>query len=302
MYSVIIAAKNELPHLWYTVHAIRQMWAHYPDEGGELIVVDDSNDGTDQFLNTWSVKEFVKMIRADGASAAYARHIGAEAAKGDVLFFFDAHGLLGHDFFNRALHTIRSRVWDDLGTIHYPGNWNGMHHHMASTHYTLTLERNFWGNNTAGNFRDLTETAGGAHFAMAVRKDRFFEVGGYQAPFVEYAGEECYLNLKMRMFGYKNYSDPSTYYLHCSTRKYGYHWSHDTVFRNEALAAYVLGDRAWSDQICAAYKEDRDHDTVDRLYAEALEAGVAEREFIRQNARFTLDEVLADLKARGVPH
>ena len=54
LYSVIIPAKNEIPHLWSTVHMIRQMWEHRPDEGGEIIVVDDgSTDYTQTFPGDW---------------------------------------------------------------------------------------------------------------------------------------------------------------------------------------------------------------------------------------------------------
>ncbi|HYF94827.1 MAG TPA: glycosyltransferase family 2 protein [Symbiobacteriaceae bacterium] len=304
MYSVIIPAKNEIPHLWYTVHMIRQMWEHHPDEGGEIIVIDDgSTDFTQTFLNDWVIKGFVKSIRTEGVSGPRARQLGAEAARGDVLFFFDAHILVAHDFFNKALHTIRNRIWDTVGTVHYPICWNGILMNHAATHYVLTLEKNFWGVNAVGNFKELTETAGSGHGCFACRRDRFLEVGGYRAPFVEYGGEETYLNLKMRMWGYRNYCDPGVYYLHCSTRNQAYHWSNDTFFRNMAMTAYILGDKDWSDKVYESHRgPGANPDVLARLYEDAVTSGEEERQWVRQNARLTLDEVLADLKARGVPH
>lgn len=303
VYSVIIPARNEIPHLWYTLHAIRQIWEHSKGEAGEIIVVDDgSDDETQQFLQDPVIQRFVRSIRLEGTSVATARQAGAEAARGDVLFFMDAHILPAHDFFNRAIHTIRKRVWETLGFLHFAQCWNWEVHGRESTHYRLTLERDFWGTHTVGRFPDLTEIAAGCHACSACRRDRFLEIGACRSPFHAYGGSELYLDLKMRMWGYRNYTDPNLYFLHCKTRQMRYPWNHDTLSQNQLMAAYVLGGRAYSDQVYESKKaEHKQHDRLALVYAEALKAGEPERQLVAQQARLSLDEVLADLATRGVP-
>src|SRR5438876_229698 len=109
MYSVIIPSRNEGAHLWYTLHAIRLIWDHWPDDDErELIVVDNrSTDNTRAFLEDASMTWWVRRVEAPATGPGPARQAGALAARGDILFFLDAHVLLAPDFFRKARRALR---------------------------------------------------------------------------------------------------------------------------------------------------------------------------------------------------
>src|SRR3979490_597241 len=96
MYSVIIPARNEGSHLWYTLHAVRMIWDSWPDDDEhELIVVDNrSAANTRVFLEAAGMAWWVARAATDQAGPGAARQAGARAARGDILFFLDGHVLL----------------------------------------------------------------------------------------------------------------------------------------------------------------------------------------------------------------
>jgi glycosyltransferase involved in cell wall biosynthesis len=306
MYSVIIPAKNERLNLWYTLHNIRMIWDEWPDEGHELIVVD--NQSTDQtaerLLDDPGIQPWVRRVETDRSGPGPVRQAGAEAARGEIFIFVDAHVLLSPDFFRKVCGVLREQVWDSVGSLHVPIGWNGGYRKEFSTHYTLTLDRDFWGANTAGGFTALTEVAAMGHGCVAVRRDHFFACRGYSAPFSEYGGDETYLDLKFAMFGYRNYTYPGAYCLHCSQRYQAYHWSHETLLRNNLLAACVLGGEEWAEKVVRfqATQPGVNPAQVQRLHDEARALAAQDRDFVRLHSRRNLDEVLADFARRRVAH
>lgn len=85
--SVVIASHNEGIQLFLTVHAVEQS----ADLPYEIIVVDDgSTDASADFLLDWPAPHR-RMIRTPGVGPAIARNIGANAARGNVIIFLDAH-------------------------------------------------------------------------------------------------------------------------------------------------------------------------------------------------------------------
>ncbi|HEX2077214.1 MAG TPA: glycosyltransferase family A protein, partial [Longimicrobium sp.] len=249
--SVIIAARNEIPHLWYTLHSVRQQIAALDGRADavEVLVVDDgSTDATQKFLQTPAIRQIARAIRADGVFAPRARHLGALEARGRWLLFLDAHVLLGPGFLSTVLARFAAEGAPEAqsaGAVHFPLAWNWGGPEDFRDHYRLTLETNFWGEHRRGGFTRTTEIAVSGHAALLVRRDRFFQVGGYAAPFQGYGGEESYLDLKLARFGYRNYSFPEVYFLHCSQR-HSDPWTTPALFRNDVLAAYILGGERWA--------------------------------------------------------
>ncbi|MGD1097627.1 MAG: glycosyltransferase family 2 protein [Bryobacteraceae bacterium] len=305
MISVIIPAKNEATTLWFTLHAIRMEMDRDPGDRYEIIVVDNlSTDTTQKFVEDGSIAPWVRRIETDRSGPGPVRNAGAEAAEGDILVFADAHVLFSPGFFKRLSSTLRKEVWDEASSLHFPIGWNGTSPECRSTHYELTLHRNFWGDNLAGNFQTLTETAAHGHGCVAVRKDRFFEVGCYHPGQAGYGGEECYLDLKFAMFGFRNYNDPRAYYLHCSQRKMNYVWANFDLVRNNFISAYALGGIPWLDRVYAAQLAEGyvpKHE-LEQAREDALLAAQADRDWIETKAKYSLERVLAEFKERRVPH
>jgi glycosyltransferase involved in cell wall biosynthesis len=304
--SVIIAARNEIPHLWYTLHSVQQQIAALDGRGAgvELLVVDDgSTDATQKFLQNPAIGQIVRAIRTEGVFAPRARHLGALEAQGRWLLFLDAHVLLGPSFLDTVLARFAAEGAPEaeaVGAVHFPLAWNWGGPEDFRDHYKLTLDTNFWGEHRRGGFTRLTEIAVSGHAGLLVRRDRFFQVGGYAAPFRGYGGEENYLDLKLARFGYRNYSFPEVYFLHCSQRLSD-PWTSPAMFRNDVLAAYIVGGERWARPLRENHwlppgttPEERD-----RLYEEALRDGEEERALLDRTAPLTLEEVLEGLRARG---
>ncbi|HEU0302425.1 MAG TPA: glycosyltransferase family A protein, partial [Longimicrobium sp.] len=128
--SVIIVARNEIPHLWYTLHSVQQQIATLNGKEScvEIVVVDDgSTDTTQKFLEVPKIQRIVRAIRTEGVFAPAARHRGAVEARGRWLLFLDAHVLLGPGF----LATVLARFAAEdapgakaVGAVHFPLAWN----------------------------------------------------------------------------------------------------------------------------------------------------------------------------------
>lgn len=305
MISVIVPAKNEAVTLWFTIHGIRLEMERDPAEPYEILVVDNlSTDSTKKFLEDWSIAPWVRRIETDRSGPGPVRSAGAEHANGDIFVFADAHVLFSPGFFRCVSETMRGEIWDNVGSLHFPVGWNGFEAHSFSTHYELTLEQNFWGNNLAGNFQELTEIAAHGHGCVAVRKDHFLKAGGYHPGQAGYGGDENYLDLKFAMFGFRNYSMPSAYYLHCSQRHMNYIWNNQDVVRNNFISAYALGGLPWLDKVHAAQLAEAyvpEHELT-QARKDALVAAQADRGFIAANATLTLEAVLRGFEERQVPH
>ncbi len=308
MYSVIIPARNELPHLWYTLHHLKMMWdAEAHGEEHELIVVNSlSTDNTKNFLEGWAVKPWVKCIQTDVDGPGPVRQVGADAAQGDILFFFDAHVLVGPGLFRSACRTLREEVSHCAGSLHFPIAWDGGKGFPMATVYSLTLEKNFWGDNVSQEFASLTEVGAGGHAGLAVIANHFRRVRGYSAPFHNYGGDETYLDLKFALFGYRNYLLPDVYYMHCSQRHQEYTWTCDDVFINNVMNAYIIGGETWSrkvyDHHLAQPNWQPGEAELNRMYGVALREAADDHAFVQKNKSLTLEDVLSGLKARKVPH
>lgn len=303
--SVIIAARNEIPHLWYTVHAVQQQIAALDGAGSvEMLVVDDgSTDSTPAFLQARRIQQIVRGIRTEGVFAPAARQRGAMEARGRWLLFLDAHVLPGPGF----VHTVLARFAapdapgaEAVGAVHFPLAWNWPGADGFQDHYELTLGTDFWGRYRPGGFTRLTEIAASGHAALLVRRDRFFHVGGYAAPFEGYGGEESYLDLKLARFGYRNYSCPEVYLLHCAARGVVPRVS-PALFRNNVLAAYIIGGPAWARRVREKHQvpDGADAAEMDRLYDDALRRGEEERALLDRTAPLTLEQALKEMRARG---
>lgn len=308
MISVIIPVRNEGANLWYTLHQLKIMQDHsMVSEEMEILVVDSgSSDGTKEFVTNPTMSKWVKYLPTSRTGPGPVRQAGAEQARGDIFFFLDGHVLLSPNFFTRACQAIREELWDTLGSLHFPIAWDGGLGNPMSTTYELTLDKNFWGNNLARHYDELSEVCAGGHAAVAVRRDHFQEIRGYSAPFRNYGGDETYLDLKFALWNYRNYILPDTYYLHCSQRRQAYTWTNDDLFINNIMSAYVIGGSAWSQKVLA-YTLEQPHWTpgevvLKRHYLDALILAQEDHEFVQQNKKRSLEDVLEDFKARGIFH
>jgi GT2 family glycosyltransferase len=84
--SLVVIARDEGAELRRTVENLRDTLP----QGSEMVVVDDgSRDGCARFLN--GRQRGIRLVRAAGLGVARARNLGATQARGDWIIFADAH-------------------------------------------------------------------------------------------------------------------------------------------------------------------------------------------------------------------
>lgn len=202
--SIIFPVKNEGKHIKNTIKSAREVKTDYPFE---LIVVDDaSTDKCCQFLES-SREEHITLVRTDGVGAAMARNIGADHAKGDYFIFCDAHLFFEDYWIDRLVEPIRKGMADATN----PGIGDAASPSKVGYGYSWgkTLEPK-WNTGKKSMFPS-PHLAGGC---LAISKDAFIDIGGFERGFKVWGREDEEISLKLWLFGYKCYVEPSVKVLH----------------------------------------------------------------------------------------
>jgi glycosyltransferase involved in cell wall biosynthesis len=203
--SLIIPTKNEGQHVRNTIISALEAKT---GQSFEIIIVDDaSTDGCCNSLASLGTSGQIKVVRTQGVGAAMARNIGAEIAVGNYLIFCDAHLFFEDWWIDRLLMPIQNGQADatnpGIGDTVNPGNvgygysWNGK------------LEPKW---NT--DRRTLFPSAHLAGGCLAISRNAFFDIDGFERGFRVWGREDEEISFKLWVFGYKCYVEPKVKILH----------------------------------------------------------------------------------------
>ncbi|MFW6096782.1 MAG: glycosyltransferase [Chloroflexota bacterium] len=184
--SVIIPVHNGARTLGACLQALKQTVY----ETWELIVVDD---GSDDGSGDMATAQDCRVLTNEGAARgpAWARNHGARRAKGDILVFLDADVAVRRDTVARLVQTLqRTRAaacfgsYDDAPAAkNFLSQYKNLLHHFV--HQTGRREANtFW----AG--------------CGAVRRDAFWDAGGFHQAYKRPSIEDIELGQRLRARGY----------------------------------------------------------------------------------------------------
>ena len=220
-----------------------------------------------------------------------ARNKGVEIAKGEYIFFADAHIVVRSGTFKAMVETLDKYP---EAIVHPAVDWLGSYPPEPCYQYTLLLGEKFWGRWNRIKISDepfAIPLCG--HCCLGVKKDLFQKWGGYNPYFRAYGGGENYLNLKWWLFGGIVLSVPKALVWHSRFRRGYSYWGTDLI-HNQMLAAYTIGGEKWSERILLTYlnKEGTKHEVVWDLYNQALEEGKPDREYILKNQKITFNNIL----------
>ena len=186
MISIIIPVFNGAGPLRHCLSAIRQ----HAVEAVEVVVVDDgSDDSSAEVAQSYDCR-VLRTGRRSGPAAA--RHLGALAARGDILMFFDADVCVHGDTISRLALALEDPFigaafgsYDsDPQARHLVSRFRNLLHHYV--HQTASEEASsFW----AG--------------CGAVRRNVYFEAGGFDPSFVDSSIEDIELGLRLRKAGHR---------------------------------------------------------------------------------------------------
>jgi GT2 family glycosyltransferase len=175
----------------------------------------------------------VRFICTPGIGAAQARNRGASAAHGKYLIFCDAHISVPEDWPRNLLEAFRhpevDAVSPAIGSLENP----------AATGCGQT-----WNNRLETVWlpppahRELTSVPLLPGGCLAVRAEAFRQVGGFDSGFIVWGYEDVEISLKLWLFGYKLYVNPSVKILHLFRNKHPYSVTIDHVHYNLLRMAY----------------------------------------------------------------
>jgi glycosyltransferase involved in cell wall biosynthesis len=275
MISVIVPSRGESASLWSTVISIRE---NLRDTDHEIIVVANEQPGANRekcarldraisatkripelddamkllteirskqpeddfpMLVQWLVQQdFCRVIFSNVSGPAAARNLGASHAKGDFLFFSDAHCEFPCGYF-KAMRAEADR-------LHADAVFGGTRF-MSKTTYGCTVGWNdiLWGMEMIEP-KDMTpyRVASVGHGVFGITVEAFDEVGGYWNALEGWGGEEPQLNFKLWLCGKRLWMVPSLFHYHYTMpgARRGFEMYADRDFvRNFLLTAAAYG-------------------------------------------------------------
>lgn len=234
--SIIIPCKNEVNTIKTTINSIVKSKNNL---NFEIIVVDDgSTDSSTNFIKQDLAKEIYKdivLIKTDNLGVAGARNAGAKVAKGDYLFFCDAHVLVPDYWLDKLVGTLKER---DVHIV-TPCITNMLD--TSSVGYGITLNNMFTANWITNKPSKVTEIPSVCGCTFGIVKDTFINIYEFDKFFRGYGSEDFELCLKAWLYGYKVVVNPDITVKHLFKTKRSYKIiSSDVIFNMLCLAYYHL--------------------------------------------------------------
>ncbi len=228
--SIVITSLNEGDLLRQTVDG---HLARLPRDG-EIIVVDDgSTDGSTAFLSDGY--QGVTMLRPEARlGVARARNFGAEHAQGDVLVFSDAHVVVPPDWHGPLLDVLAR---PDAGAV-APAISMMRAGGAGSTGYgqkwrDASLEMEWLGRKSGAPY-PVPLICG---CFLALRRDLFWEAGGFDSGMVLWGAEDCELSIRLWTLGYECWVAPQVDVQHAFRPHFPYEVKWEPVLHNRLRLA-----------------------------------------------------------------
>ena len=229
-FSVVVPSHNEGEQLRATVHHL--LGTLPPD--AEIVVVDDaSTDGSaDPLRRGYASVRLIRSTRRIGAVAA--RNRGAAAARGEILVFADAHVQPRAGWparFATALAERRTGAVSGAVSVlgrpdarGYGFTWNGPD--LGVTWLGRAAEQPYPVPLLPGAF-------------LAIRRDTFERVGGFDGGLVMWGCEDAELSLRLWLLGFDCVVDPAVEVAHLFRDRFAYPMDWSTVLHNTLRVGVV---------------------------------------------------------------
>jgi glycosyltransferase involved in cell wall biosynthesis len=215
--SLVIPVLNEAAHLERT---ISQAAATLPSRGEILVVDDGSSDGSAELAEGFGSP--VRLIKGAGVGCAAARNLGGQRAGGEVIVFSDAHVEMPSGWWQPLVETLQGRwVGAVSPAIADLGDWRACGYGMRVTGPNLHMQ---WMQRRGRE--DYPVPALGSGF-MAVRKEVFLRVGGFDEKLIRWGGNDLEMSLRLWTMGYELRVVPTIKVAHLFRKKppYSVRWT-----------------------------------------------------------------------------
>lgn len=310
MISIVIPARNEHPQATFTLQVIWDQLEHSGLEWETILVDNLSTDATSEFAEKrrwWKEGRHHTIHYDEKGSCWCARREGVKAAKGDIIFLFDAHVVIGPDLFRKQVEFFETHpeAWICFTPVIWMGEskQKGIRYGYSLGQDNGHMKSKFWGSWTSQKPSDdpfmipMSGTAG-----IAIRKERMEELMWPEALSV-YGGGEQWVSLLAWMKGGNCWIHPDTWLYHYAyARKYagsqdenGFS-TNDAHMFNRCLVAYALGGEEWWEvALNKALGDSTPHyySPIEALAEKAKAQAEPYRKWVQENTILTLDEVLS---------
>lgn len=215
--SVVLASRNETAMLCMTVlsavEAIKESGV-----SGEIVVVENSDE--DVHLAAvdciaGQIKEgTVRVVRLENPSIAKAIHLAHEEAKGEFLFYTDAHTLIGHGTLSALLDFHKRHEGEPIGFVHAPIQW--AHRSSATKRTHLNVKRTPLGEWAGAVPVEKESMISWKGMPYMIRKSVWTDIGGLGCCAERNLGWGVlpYLGMKTWILGYENWAIPDGVVYH----------------------------------------------------------------------------------------
>ena len=202
--TIIIPCRNESIHLKQTLDFLLRTEAR---EKASIIVINDGSDDRccaflyDQNKNSPGYRK-IKLISTAGTGAARARNLGAEAApEAEFLIFCDGHIIMQKGWMDTLLDTFRAQE----AAAACPGI--GPFDPRQRAGYGQTWDEKLeikW----LPQPSEISEVPLAPGACLAIKKEAFDAVGGFDRGFESWGYEDVELSLKLWLFGFRVFVNP----------------------------------------------------------------------------------------------
>lgn len=254
--SVIIPYVNEYPQNVFTVASIHE---ELEDINHEIIVVNNtgSDAGKEAFDKAVEGQAWLKSVEyTDKLSCWNARRVGVEHSTGDILFFSDAHCIIGKNSLT-GMYKYYTENLDKLhGTMHLPLTYKILEHRKLIYKPIIEVENGLL-HYQFSTFRDADEpyevpvmsTCG-----MIIQREIYDKIGGYPEELGIWGGGENFINYVLPTLGYKKWVYPKGVLRHHGEKR-GYSYTYKDLERNRIIAFYLVGGKKWANRYVESIKD-----------------------------------------------
>ncbi len=238
--SIVIVTLDEGDYLRQTVEA---MWRTTPP-GTEIVVVDDgSTDGSLDFLEDHPEVVIARSDRRMGI--AVGRNFGARRSAGEVIVFSDAHVVPSEGWLQPLVDTLADPAVGEVTTAigHLAPGVSSLGYGFTWGELSLRMK---WLNVTSAVPIDVPFICG---CFLAMRRDVFEEVGGFDEGMYRWGSEDAELSLRLWMLGYKCQCVSSVSARHLFREAFPYAVDQSGILSNTLRLAVVHLDEPAIDRV-----------------------------------------------------
>lgn len=195
----------------------------------EIVIVDDgSTDGSCDFLEGESFQSdhTINVIKGNSSGPAKARNIGARSTDGEVLIFCDAHLIINDPYWIEKL--MICFVNDDVGAV-CAGIESASDANAIGYGVTLDKILSFSWIPKPSAISPVPVGPGGC---IAIRRDVFNIIGGFEENFPAWGHEDVEISIKMWLFGYQILVNPHVTVAHVFRTQHPYTLKYEDVDYN----------------------------------------------------------------------